>query len=345
MPVWADAFGKGESQKSIWLTGGLLASPFGVVLGYCLTYVISQNTKTDKAPAGEWQWSFRIQAACLVPAVISILVTPSKYFNIEQSSQFRAECVARAANRVAANKRAKQRSNRSSSGRQVLASPAADATRPTARRQALGQQNGNGNILGESWATRLKALASNKVFVGLCLSLTGLYFVVTGIQYWLPSYLRNVLLLSPDQAALYYAALSISAPVSGVVVGGIMTTRAGGYNTREAQRLQCVLGACAVACAVPIPFFTNFWIPGALFWLLLFFGGAVLPPVTGIMLNSVNELHRTSANAVANLAYNLLGYLPAPSFYGMVAALAKGELDSDDSTRSRVQSECGPDAS
>lgn len=81
-----------------------------------------------------------------------------------------------------------------------------------------------------------------------------------------------------------------------------------------------------MACAVPIPFFDEFMIPGALFWLVLFFGGAVLPPVTGIMLNSVNELQRTSANAVANLAYNLLGYLPAPSFYGMVAAMAGGEL-------------------
>ena len=41
MPVWADAFGKGETQKSIWVTGGLLASPLGVVFGYCLTYSIS----------------------------------------------------------------------------------------------------------------------------------------------------------------------------------------------------------------------------------------------------------------------------------------------------------------
>lgn len=85
--------------------------------------------------------------------------------------------------------------------------------------------------------TRLKALAANKVFVGLCLCLTGLYFVVTGIQYWLPSYIRNVLRVDPDAAALYFAGLSISAPVSGVIVGGIVTTRAGGYNTREAQKL------------------------------------------------------------------------------------------------------------
>ena len=50
------------------------------------------------------------------------------------------------------------------------------------------------------------------------------------------------------------------------------------------------------------------------------------------MLNSVNELHRTSANAVANISYNLLGYLPAPSFYGMVASIAKGEFGSKKTT-------------
>ena len=132
--------------------------------------------------------------------------------------------------------------------------------------------------------------------------------------------------------------------MSGVIVGGLVTTRAGGYNAREAQKLQCILGACAVACAVPIPFFTEFAVPAVLFWLVLFFGGAVLPPVTGIMLNSVNELHRTSANAVANLAYNLLGYLPAPSFYGMVAAMANGELGADDATGGDKQAAGRPPA-
>jgi len=54
-------------------------------------------------------------------------------------------------------------------------------------------------------------------------------------------------------------------------------------------------------------------------WLVLFFGGFLLPPVTGIMLNSVEDYKRTSANSLANLAYNLFGYLPAPTFYGLIS--------------------------
>jgi len=57
-------------------------------------------------------------------------------------------------------------------------------------------------------------------------------------------------------------------------------------------------------------------------WLVLFFGGFLLPPVTGIMLNSVEDYKRTSANSLANLAYNLFGYLPAPTVYGLVSHIA-----------------------
>jgi len=86
------------------------------------------------------------------------------------------------------------------------------------------------------------------------------------------------------------------------------------------------MGLCAVASALPIPWFSSkddFYIVACLFWLLLFFGGFILPPVTGIMINSVGDYQKSSANSIANLWYNLFGYLPAPSIYGMIAAITK----------------------
>lgn len=81
----------------------------------------------------------------------------------------------------------------------------------------------------------------------------------------------------------------------------------------------------AMICALPVPWLDNFR-PFAFFmWFLLFFGGFILPPLTGIMLNSVEEHQRTSANSLANLAYNLFGYLPAPSFYGLISSLTGGK--------------------
>ena len=42
-----------------------------------------------------------------------------------------------------------------------------------------------------------------------------------------------------------------------------------------------------------------------------------MPAATGIMLNFVPPDMRTMANSIANLSYNLLGYLPAPLLYGI----------------------------
>jgi hypothetical protein len=85
------------------------------------------------------------------------------------------------------------------------------------------------------------------------------------------------------------------------------------------------MGVLAVLSALPIPFLNNFYHFVTFVWFLLFFGGFVLPPITGIMLNSVTEYQRTSANSFANLSYNLFGYFPAPIFYGLISKISGGD--------------------
>ena len=54
---------------------------------------------------------------------------------------------------------------------------------------------------------------------------------------------------------------------------------------------------------------------------MLFLGGFVITPLTGIMLSSVEENLRGSANSVSQFGYNAFGYLPAPIVYGGVSTL------------------------
>jgi MFS transporter, Spinster family, sphingosine-1-phosphate transporter len=177
----------------------------------------------------------------------------------------------------------------------------------------------------ETYMQKLHSLGSNSMFIKLSLSLSGLFFVVTGIQYWLPDYMTNI--LNADQATVswYYSFLSFTAPISGVIVSGVVTTKLGGYNTLKAQELTMMAAVLAVVSALPIPFISQIHSFALFIWLLLFFGGAILPNITGIMLNSVSEYQRTSANSLANLAYNLFGYAPAPLFYGVISKIAGGD--------------------
>ena len=95
------------------------------------------------------------------------------------------------------------------------------------------QEKINGFSEGDeiSLKEKIQSLWSNKIYLGLTSSLSGLFFVVTGIQYWLPTYLKNNLGATEQQAASYYLALSFTAPIAGVIIGGFVTTYFGGYNT------------------------------------------------------------------------------------------------------------------
>lgn len=96
----------------------------------------------------------------------------------------------------------------------------------------------SGSVFGssskESFCTKMKKVCTNKIFLSLMFALTGLFYVVTGIQYWLPDYIQNVLDIEPHTATLYFVVVSLSAPIGGVIVGGIVTTAYGGYNDPKA---------------------------------------------------------------------------------------------------------------
>ena len=53
----------------------------------------------------------------------------------------------------------------------------------------------------------------------------------------MPTYIMAVYKLTDADAAVFYGTTTLSGPVSGVVIGGIVTTAFGGYNTVIAQKL------------------------------------------------------------------------------------------------------------
>jgi hypothetical protein len=51
------------------------------------------------------------------------------------------------------------------------------------------------------------------------LSLSSMYFLVTGIQFWITEYLQEVLLMEKTTVFTYFSLISITAPILGVVIG------------------------------------------------------------------------------------------------------------------------------
>lgn len=48
-----------------------------------------------------------------------------------------------------------------------------------------------------------------------------------------------------------------------------------------------VYGVLAFTAAAPVPFIHNFPLVAVLLWFVLFFGGALMPALTGILISSV----------------------------------------------------------
>jgi len=100
-------------------------------------------------------------------------------------------------------------------------------------------------------------------------------------------YFKTVLHENPKKVFLTFSIISITGPTLGVVFGGIIAQLMGGYDNPRTLKLMILLSMLGSGAACPVPFLNSFWMCSLLIWLLLFFGGAMVPALTGIMLNSV----------------------------------------------------------
>lgn len=166
----------------------------------------------------------------------------------------------------------------------------------------------------------LMSLLNLPVFWCVVFALSGLYFVVTGVQFWATDYLITVIKAEAAQVELLFIITSATGPVLGVFFGGWVVDKFGGYRGRRqavvALTIDCMLGGLALACAVPVTFIDNVWAVCGCLWGLLFFGGAVLPSATGIYIAAVPLSMRALASSVSVVLFNLLGYFLSPFVSG-----------------------------
>ena len=119
--------------------------------------------------------------------------------------------------------------------------------------------------------SRLEKLYLPRNFATLCLALSSLYFVVTGVQYWGASYLtislgRFLVTILIDWLRVYSVGVSpltvnalfifcaATAPTSGVFFGGwFVDMYVGGYRGKiqrtSTLEISCVFGRLAVYCS------------------------------------------------------------------------------------------------
>ena len=178
----------------------------------------------------------------------------------------------------------------------------------------------------------LLTLFHTPVYICVVLCLSALFFVVTGIQYWVTLFLVTNTQDSIFVIHLSYLFCAGTGPFLGVMFGGYIIDKTGGYsntknnNNQETKALGIctILGLIAVLSTIPPSFLNNTYYISMFLWITLFTGASILPACSGIVITSITiPTLRPFATAFAATSYNLLGYAASNYIPGVIMTIVR----------------------
>ncbi|KAG6948888.1 hypothetical protein JG687_00015207 [Phytophthora cactorum] len=160
------------------------------------------------------------------------------------------------------------------------------------------------------------------VYVFIVMGLSGLFFVVAGVQFWTTLYLETNTKGSMYEIHLSYLIVSGTGPIMGVFFGGWLIDQFGGYSgpyhQMQALRVCMVLGGAGCLASLPVSYVHNTFSIAVFLWLMLFCGGSILPACSGIVISAAPPRLRPLASSVAYASYNLFGYAASNYIPGFI---------------------------
>lgn len=167
--------------------------------------------------------------------------------------------------------------------------------------------------------SNLCLIFKQKVFIFSTFALASLFFVITAVQYWGSDYMEQALgVENKHYRLLSFSIVCVTSPTFGVLLGGYTSSLIGGYESKHSILLCFGYSLMAALFALVVPLANTLTVFTILLWLVLFFGGAIVPTLLGATISTLPEELRGSANSITCFFSNLLGYLPAPSVYGII---------------------------
>lgn len=114
-------------------------------------------------------------------------------------------------------------------------------------------------------------------------------------------------------------------PATGTILSAVVGNKIGGWQSRRALLILCIMCAISISTSLPAPFSDNFYIVVFFFNGLLTVGAFILPGTYQQILCSVEADDRPIANSIAQVCFNLFGYLPSPTLYGTLQSISGSE--------------------
>ncbi|KAG5505466.1 hypothetical protein GH5_03492 [Leishmania sp. Ghana 2012 LV757] len=337
-PVWVDEFAL-KNRQSVWMASHNAGVPLGIMLGYLFAAGPQAFTSSMS-----WTWSFYVKCILMVPTIAYVARLDPRSINTRKAGggsdgkgyddggdddrirDFGAVSACVASGESSGSATGVMAASPPPATASTRASASAGASRSTARDMSISQSL---RMLADRALATIRnlhssmaPLFSNVVYMCSVVSLTSLYFVATGLQNFVTQYLRE----PPFNASIAiimigFGSAVVSAPVCGVIAGGILLDRIGGYkhNLRRVAFFVLAWGLCAVIFSVMCIFVRTTRGFLLVMSVVLFCGGAIIPPAAGLTMASLPGHLRSVGAAFSQTIYNLLGNFSGPLVCGLVA--------------------------
>ena len=300
-PVWVNNFSPPE-HSTTWM--GILhsCSIFGVFLGYLVTAIILNFLHKFIS----WRVAIQIQGIVEIFLAFFLFKENEEYINVDTRKTIPFE-----------EKEIKFDKKKIKESPSLISVTRRDPRIDTVELGNLG-----------FYFFQAKTILKNKLYILITLAITSIYFIVTGIQFWITKYLIEILEVEPIVVNIIFSIISITAPLSGVLFGGTISDKYGGYkgkNETKALQMCSAFGLLTLFFGIHLGFMFRIIYLSVLLWAFLFFGAAIIPIATGIMISCVPKDCQATSSSISQIIFNLFGYFCSPMIAGFIMDIFEDE--------------------
>ena len=191
-----------------------------------------------------------------------------------------------------------------------------------------GYEKINNKKKTDSIISNFGIILCNKLFLFTTLSNSVAFFGMSVVQYWGENYMEKVLKMDTTPRFIAFGSLCLLGPILGMVFGGYICSRLGGYDKRSSMIFIIILSLSSsiISCIIA---HTNTVFFIITCWSYLFLICASIPPESGIIISSLSSRLSGDGFALSNSILNLFGSFPASSVFSILSDLFEKKLEQE----------------
>lgn len=316
-PVWIEQFGLSK-YKSVFFSLVQIMSSYGQIIGFSLGSLLFKSN---------WKMGLLSILGMMYIIAIGFLVVPGKYFfrsymyyedklvEIEDSNE---DYATRSSTPSIAGDTESARS--STEGKKRYGTVFVNAKNVEKQKREKSGEKKTKKTLCEKFKNLLSDLfflVKNKIFLLCMIKRANTTFILQIVHSYLKQYQQHSLEdVNEDLIVLFYSISSLGSTAVGGLLGGIITKKLGGYESKKSTYIVIIPEILTAATISFLAFTKNFYIYNINLILFFCFISIGSPVIQGYLIKTIPKSIKGIGVGLDMIVSTFLGKIPGPVIYG-----------------------------